>query len=276
MPKRGKTTVVMADIASILAELRKKEFPAIDWKPSEKLAIGIHEAMLSVQKPSVEQWDRVSKLLPELIALAEIQPNAYEGFCLAVQRRLRGMRPDEKYEAFKSSMRDFRLLEVVRRLRAAQDAIMALSDDQRLEIQMRLLVYIEPRDRSTIGSNWIPMDDHDRDPINNWVYWIPMMLQRIAEFTETAGESRPKRGAPKSRNNLLLHPLVQDLWIIALENGGKFTLFEDIKNARATGSIVEALHLLREVLPPGLDTTISLATLKRIKSTIDGIMNPST
>jgi hypothetical protein len=249
------------DLKSILKELRRREFQSSEdrvqlisrelellsnrrGRKFDQLRNTARKIEAVIDTPYIEQWDDVCELLPELIRLAKIPSTKLEGFCLAVQRLFKTMRSDAEHSAHFS---DAALLEVDRRLRAAQDAIMELNEKQRLQI----------------GSLLPRSSDED---VKNWVTWIPTVLRAITMLTldepYQVGQSKPKKGRPKEEN---LHPLIEDLLRIARAHGGKFTLSEGDRN-RARGTIVDALHLLRPVLPPGLvPDSFAYTTIKELR-----------
>jgi hypothetical protein len=259
MPKRGKTTVVMADIASILAELKEEEFKIAEEvsvpfisdllkrqleargeKPTpDQLMLLARDFSARLDRPGIAQWDAVSKLLPDLIRMAKIPMERQVDFCLAVQRRLRWNRFDASHRSHWSWMRTESVLEVEQRLRAAQDAIMALSERQRHQIGHRL----DPR-----------RPDH-------WVTWIPNVLETLDRLTEGLVKAAEGPGRPKLQRNLELHPFIIDIWSIARECGGDFKLSQ--LGGEPRGSIVEALNLLRQVLPPGFVPNVPAYTMFR-------------
>jgi len=143
---------------------------------------------------------------------------------------------------------DEALLEAERCLRSAQDAIIALSEDQRSAIGSGLNL--------KIPDNPVEMMEMD------WANWIPRILRTIAHFTETEPS---RRGRRKVRRNLKLHPLIRDLWRIAQEHGGDFTAWPGGKG-HAKGTMVEALRLLEPLLPGGfVPNVLSVTTLNRLR-----------
>jgi hypothetical protein len=251
-------------LASILAKLRRREIQTVEKRLipmvieslearfGEKLSPSdprVDELAAPVFKRAIDQWDEVSKVLPELIALAGIPRTKYEGFCLAMQKRLR--------ERYYPSIRDQKLREAERSLRAAQDAIMGLSDEQRYHVGIAILV-ISDFDPAL---NWIRATGVP----NDWIKLIPMMLKAIAEFT---GDRPARRGPLEDLQSLF----IQDLWRIARHHGGDFTVYANPyagkRKNRASGSMVEALQLLRPLLPPNfLPHEFSASTLKKLRGT---------
>jgi hypothetical protein len=193
----------------------------------------------------VQRWDSVDALLPELVSLANIRPTEYRGFCVAVHERLlRYINLD------RSADRDEKMLEAEKRLRSAQDAINALSKDQQLALTQAIL-----------GS--IPFDDYDDLPQQ-----ISKILVGIARMTGS-GPYRPnepnKRGPRTERSHLMLRELVTDLWLMAQEHGGDFTISVD-DEGRARGTMVQALRLLEPILPPGIvPRVLPATTIKRLR-----------
>ena|SRR5215831_21217057 len=72
-------------LASVLRHLRRERFPRLQRSPWTAWDRGwtdsLHEAFRNKQK---RMWERVAELLPELVSLAEIPPDGYRGFCLAI------------------------------------------------------------------------------------------------------------------------------------------------------------------------------------------------
>jgi hypothetical protein len=195
----------------------------------------------------IELWDSVDALLPKLISIAKIPSTEYRNFCLAMHERLLSfIHPDL------STDRDEKMLEVERRLRAAQDAINALSNGQRISITI-----------ATLGS--IPFDGD---------YWFDQMLDRLVGIAKITGSgpyrpADPSKRGPRAtlRINPVLGQFIRDLWRIARLHGGDFTVSHDPDNDRARGTIVKALDLLRPVLPPGIvPEVLSHTTLKRLRA----------
>ena len=233
----------MKDLASVLADVRRERVAA-----RGKINRIVDKVLLAVgmQPKAADEkydgWEDMDKLLSDLVSLAGIQPEQYEGFCRAVDNCLRVV----SYSSpLRSLVFDEALLEAERRLRSAQDAIMALSEEQRGRIGLGM---------------------HEGD----WTEWtrrIPKMLESIAEFTGSAPyrPNEPSRRGPKrERSHLALRKLVRDLWSIAQAHGGDFTLWADRGGAK--GTMVEALHLLKPVLPPGfVPHVIPHTTLNRLR-----------
>jgi hypothetical protein len=108
----------------------------------------------------------------------------------------------------------------------------------------------------------IPFDGYD------WPQQIPKILVGIAKITGS-GPYRPnepsKRGPKTERSHLALRELARDLWRIAREHGGDFTISVD-EAGRARGTIIQALRLLAPMLPPGLvPRVIPATTFKRLR-----------
>jgi hypothetical protein len=211
-----------------------------------RTSTGSNEWFENGRRKWLEKWDNVDQLLPELVSLAGIQPEAYKGFCLAVHERVQEIH-DNRDE--RSLICDAAMLEAERRLRSAQDAIATLSHHQQVRIGLGL---------------------HEGE-MNGYIGWtrhIPKVLEIIAKFTES-GPYRPnvanKRGPKRERSNLVFRELVRDLWRIAQAHGGDFTLWADDRGG-AKGTMVDALHLLKPVLPPGLvPHVIPRTTLNRLR-----------
>ena len=104
MGKR-RTSIAEECLESVLADLRREARKRF-----------IHDEVGVVQNEELELWDKMNEKLPELVRLARIQPKAYKGFCIAV------LEP----------------LEVEKRLRSAQEAILALSEWQQSVVESRL------------------------------------------------------------------------------------------------------------------------------------------
>jgi hypothetical protein len=94
------------------------------------------------------------------------------------------------------------------------------------------------------------------------------MLTGIAKITGSA-PYRPneptRRGPKRERSHLELRDFVRDLWRIAREHGGDFTISVD-DDGQARGTIIKAVRLLEPVLPPGLvPRVIPTTTFKRLR-----------
>jgi hypothetical protein len=175
-----------------------------------------------------EKWDGVDRILPELVSLAKIQPDAYRDFCLAVHERLLRV---QDLRAARSRFCDEAMLEAERRLRHAQDAVLKLSERQQDEIASGAKMVFEPP----------------------WTHLIPAVLAGMAKFTGSGPyePSEPsKRGPKKKRSNVPFRDLVRDLWRIAQDHRGDFSLWPDDGYGPARGTLVDALRLLEPVLPP--------------------------
>jgi hypothetical protein len=179
-------------------------------------------------------WDGVDVVLPELVSLAKIQPAQYRGFCLAVHDRLL-----EFIDWDWSAANDDYLLKAEKHLRAAQDAILALSEGQRHYV--------------SIAMQGFPANDE-------WSHAIPKVLEGIAKITGSApyrANEPTKRGPKRKRSHLLeFRRFGKDLWRIARDHGGDFKVWvdpkDDPKKHDARGSMAEALRLVEPVLPPEL------------------------
>lgn len=84
------------------------------------------------------------------------------------------------------------------------------------------------------------------------------MLAGISMITGSAPyrPNEPTKRGPKRKRSLGLavREFIRDLWRIAQDHGGNFTVWEDPHAAQtddAKGSMVKALRLLEPVLPPG-------------------------
>jgi hypothetical protein len=260
------------DLASILADLRREHVALLTGPPvnhvdqqkdRDELAKRVRLLQQSIhlqgtQKPGtgnrkwLEKWDDVDRLLPELVSLAGIRPTAYGGFCLAVHERMLDF-IDQDF----SMARDAAMLEAERRLRAAQDAIIALDERQRFWVSQ------------AITQARVFHGHHDfRASFDDWTRVIPNMLAGIAMITGSA-PYRPneptRRGPKRERSHLVLRNLIRDLWRIAREHDGDFTLSVN-DDGQARGTIVKALRLLEPVLPPGLvPRVIPTTTFKRLR-----------
>jgi hypothetical protein len=243
------------DLASVLADLRRENVETLTNKPTktrddlvkaiERLWQLIYlggEELETGKRKWMELWDSVDKLLPDLVSLAGIPSTAYRGFCLAVHGRML-----EFIDMDWSMARDAAMSEVERRLRATQDAIVALSETQRRYISRAMLsLYIYEYE--------------------NWTNQIPNMLRAIAKITGSAPyrPNEPRRRGPKrERSNLVLREFVRDLWRIAQANGGDFSLYVDAGDTK--GTLVKALRLLAPVLPPGTVPRVIPSTLKWLR-----------
>jgi hypothetical protein len=249
------------DLASVLAELRRENVDVLrkkaktlrkDVRVKRKqhltqcfmLLDDTNELETGIRKWE-QLWDSADTLLPELVSLAKIRPTEYRGFCLAVHERLLRF-----IDLNWSADRDERMLEAERRLRAAQDAITALSEDQRRSITV-----------ATLGS--IPFDGDD---------WTQQILERLVGIAKITGSGAyrptdPRKSGPRTeRINPVLSKFIRDLWHIARAHGGDFTVSHDEENNRARGTLVKALDLLRPTLPPGIVPNLfSHTTLKRLR-----------
>jgi hypothetical protein len=201
------------DLESILAEFLDKDEPFFRIEP--------------FARTFRQRCKKISELLPELSRLAKIPPTGYEGFYLAMLRRVCDKELYFNDVALLSSIHNDPLSQVEERLRRAQNTIKALSHHQRHEIQMQVL---------------LAMPD---DEMKKWDTWIPLILEAIGKLPGRRSRSGP--GRPALATNLQLHRLIEDLSRIALDYGGKFTVYRDDEN-RARGAIVDALGLLRTVL----------------------------
>jgi hypothetical protein len=195
-------------------------------------------------------WDSVDTLLPELVSLANIQPTEYWSFCLVVHDRLLKF-----IDSDWSADRDDKMLEAEKRLRAAQDAIAALSEYQRRSITIAML-----------GS--IPFDGDD------WTQQILKILDGISKITESAPyrPNDPSKRGPKKKErvSVALREFVRDLWSIAQAHGGDFSVGSKPdpigSGTSAVGTLVDALRLLEPVLPSGFVSNMpSFSTLNRCR-----------
>jgi hypothetical protein len=191
-------------------------------------------------------WDGVDVLLPELVSLAKIQPPQYRGFALAVHDRLLEFIEWDWPDACDEDM-----LKAEKLLRAAQDAISALSESQCIIVSRAMSV----------------ADPEAGDPTryDDWTQQIPRMLAGIAKITGSARyrSNEATRSGPKRERShgLVLREFIRDLWSIAHAHGGNFTVWEDPDAAQmddASGTMVEALHLLEPVLPHGFVSNTEL------------------
>jgi hypothetical protein len=278
MPKRGKTTVVMADIAAILDELRRENVDALGKKsilppPEEdqgELAREIERLKQQMTLDEIEPgtgtqrwiklWDKVDALLPELVSLAEVPAAGYRGFCLAVHDRMLKFIGSDR-----SAFRDEAMLEVERRLRTAQDAILALSQRQRGEVNQAILHH-SVHEADPASRIHLPYDQWDRV--------IPNILAGIAKITGSARyrSADPSRPGPKQKERISVkvRDFIRDLWSIAQAHGGKFSVTSEPdpvgSGTHAVGTIVDALRLLEPVLPPGFVSPMpSASTLNRCR-----------
>jgi hypothetical protein len=261
----------MKDLALVLADLRREVVASFQKrsKSRDDLESDIKRAQQMLQLASLagpeprtrrgsdkwwkngrrkwlEKWDNVDRLLPELVSLAGIQPEAYKGFCLAVHERVQEIH-DNRID--RSLICDAAMREAERRLRSAQDAIATLSHEQRVRIGLGLR-------------------EGEMTRYTEWTGHIPKVLEVIAKFTES-GPYRPnvanKRGPKRARSHWVFRELVRDLWRIAQAHGGDFTLWADDRGG-ARGSIVDALDLLKQVFPPGfVPPDIPRTTLNRFR-----------
>jgi hypothetical protein len=214
--------------------------------PEPRTATGSNEWWENGRRKWLEKWDNLDQLLPELVSLADIKPEAYKGFCLAVHERVQEIHDNR---AARSLICDAAMLEAERRLRSAQDAIATLSHQQRVHIGRGL-------------------GEGEMTGYTEWTRHIPKVLEVIAKFTES-GPYRPnianKRGPKRERSHWVFRELVQDLWRIAQAHGGDFTLWANDRGG-AKGTIVETVRLLKPVLPPGfVPDPIPRTTLNRLR-----------
>jgi hypothetical protein len=247
-------------LKSVLAELRRENVDFLskkrkDMNAEAKFSERFGQFVVLMDEPAdikngirrwIELWDSVDALLPKLISIAKIPSTEYRNFCLAVHERLLSF-----IHLDLSADRDEKMLEAERRLRAAQDAINALSNHQRQSITI-----------ATLGG--IPFEGD---------YWFDQMLERLVGIAKITGSgpyrsADPGKRGPRAtlRINSMLGQFIRDLWRIARLHGGDFTVSHDPDNDRARGTIVKALDLLRPVLPPGMvPKALSHTTLKRLK-----------
>jgi hypothetical protein len=259
---RKRSAVESEYLASVLAELRRENVDLLrkKWKNLDKdrddlvkrrehlnqclVLLDETVGLESGIRGWVQRWDCVDTLLPELVSLAKIPSTEYRSFCLAVHERLLRF-----IELDWSADRDEKMLEAERRLRAAQDAINALSEDQRRSITIAML-----------GS--IPFDGDD------WTQQTLKILVGMAKITGSGpyrANEPSKRGPKRDRSHWIFRELVRDLWRIAQVHGGDFTLWADDRGD-AKGTIIEVLHLLRPILPQGfVPHVIPRTTLNRLK-----------
>jgi hypothetical protein len=238
----------MSDLVATLDTLRNDEFPDLAHLGKEEVPNLIDSQSpdarwVKYRKYRLEKWDRLAEKLPELIRLAEIQPNAYYDFCLAVQKRIFRL-DDEGYEPTDPRRCDEALLKAERSVRGALDAIMAMNDDQRLAIGDAWITYMDDDD-----------DEAEEDVVSNWTLTTRNLLTGIAEYTGSAsyqpGEtSKPGRKKNKLRSNVELDSLIRDLWLIAHAHGGGYTNWPEL-DGRAMGTMKKALELLAPLLPAG-------------------------
>jgi hypothetical protein len=190
-----------------------------------------------------EKWDGVDRILPELVSLAKIQPDAYRGFCLAVHERLLRV---QDLRAVRSRFCDEAMLEAERRLRHAQDAVLKLSERQQVEI--------------AVGAKMTG---------DSWTRMIPRVLEGMAKFTGRGPyePSEPgKRGPKGERSHVPFRDLVRDLWRVARDHGGDFSLWPDDGYGSARGTLVDTLRLLEPVLPPGfVPEVLPRTTLNKLR-----------
>jgi hypothetical protein len=276
------------DLASVLADLRRENVDA--WyrkartkedydKKLKREAQTLHlswrardtDPFLGAGKRMwIKLWDRVDGLLPELVLLAEVSPSEYRGFCLAVHERVL-----ELIDWDFSDCRDEAMLEAERRLRAAQDAIVALSELQQhtLDILMKTLGYdafsaMTGKVQSIYPDEGLDLSTYD------WNRAIPNMLIAIAKFTGSApyrpGDPRKPGPKKKERVGVALREFTRDLWSIAQAHGGDFSVGSKPdrrgSGTHAVGSLVDALRLLEPVLPSGFVSNMpSFSTLNRCR-----------
>jgi hypothetical protein len=243
------------DLKSILAELRREDLDVFhkellkNWRDES----GIEPLMLVAQY----QWDIAIEFLPELVSLAKVPPAGYRGFCLAVFGHL--LFVDQRNL---STFADEAMLKVERGLRATQDAILALSEEQRgqvnKEVTNTLLTARKPK---------LAMELH-------WDRVIPHILVGIAKITGSAPyqPADPSRPGPKNKEriNVKLRDFIRDLWSIAQAHGGDFTVTSKPdpvgSGTSAAGTLVDALQLLEPVLPRGFVSRMpSPSTLNRCR-----------
>lgn len=229
---------ILGDIEMILEELCNEEFPDVAELRNPSLK---HDEW---RKHSLQEWDRLAKKLPELIHLAEIQPNNSKGFCRAVRRRVfhfheRAYRPVNPRDC------DEALLNAEKSVRGALDCVRALDDEQLKTIRL-----------NWIRLNWIIYTNYhyslEEDDV--FVTWTKITLQLLAGFEVSTGSApyetgeTNKKGRKKLRSDLELDLLIRDLWLIAHDHGGGFTNWPDL-DGRAKGTMKQALDLLAQLLP---------------------------
>jgi hypothetical protein len=232
---RKRSPVESEYLASVLTELRRKNVDLLRMKRKNldqdgddlvKRREHLNQCLLLLDETGelesgirrwVQQWDCVDTLLPELVSLAKIPSTEYRSFCLEVHERLLGF-----IELNWSADRDEKMLEAERRLRAAQDAINALSEDQRRSITIAML-------------GGIPFDGDD------WTQQTRKILVGMAKITGRGpyrANEPSKRGPKTERSHMALRELARDLWRIARNHKGDLKVWSaDGASAAGTWSM---------------------------------------
>jgi hypothetical protein len=241
------------DIASVLAELRREEFDEYD-RYLIKNNNGFREVLMLIAQ---RQRDFMDGLIPELVSLAAVPPTGYRGFCLGVHKLL--MSVDHRTL---STFRDEAMLRVEAVLRAAQDAILALSEEQRMQV------------RAEVRNNLLTARNPELALSLRWDRVIPDILEGIGKITGSAPyrPTDPGRRGPKQkeRMSVKLRDFIRGMWSSAEAHGGGFTVTSQFdlvgSGTHAVGTLVDALRLLEPVLPPGFVSNLpSASTLNRCR-----------
>jgi hypothetical protein len=244
------------DLASVLAELRREQVDIYDRLRAKTRNEQLYKVSTSGRRLAwlrgvpgksivdtcLERWDSVNGILPKLVSLAKIKPDAYRDFCVAVHERVDRV-PDYNAGPLKG-IHDDAMKEVERRLRHALDAFLKLTSLQQWQI------------------------GHFAEKGVDLTFAIPAVLKSMAMFTGSGpySPSDPKKRGPKKERRLVpLREFVRDLWQIVRDHGGDFSLYPDDRGG-SKGTLVDALRLLERVLPPGfVPKVISTTTFNKLR-----------
>jgi hypothetical protein len=106
----------------------------------------------------------------------------------------------------------------------------------------------------------IPFDGDD------WTQQTLKILVGMAKITGSGpyrANEPGKRGPKRERSHVALRELARDLWRIARNHKGDLKVWS-ADGASAAGTLVEALRLLKPILPRGLvPNVLSVTTLRR-------------
>jgi hypothetical protein len=216
------------------------------------------------RKPS-PQDERRRAATAELARIAKIPPYARKRFDADVFFLLIGASQTASFREVARKWNDDRpVREAEKAVRAAHDTVRALGEPQR--------AVFEEAFRAVCECNEIVADGtFDEAPTEVGARILAGMVEAFARITGKSPDFEPGggRGRPKGTvGNWQFQHLVELLWRAVNEYGGELTF--GCKENVGSGTMMDALEILRPLLPPSLmPRHLPAKTIERVRATLD-------